>query len=70
MPPRVRRVSLLARAALGLVVGLTGLVVLVVADGTLADVAGAIAALGGWAVYWVASFRLILARVRRRGAPG
>ncbi len=57
---------LLLRAVIGLVVGLLGLVLVAAADVTVLDVVGVVAALGGWAVYWVATFRLILARVRGR----
>ena len=57
---------LLLRAVVGLVVGLLGLVLVAAADAVVLDVAGVVAALGGWAVYWVATFRLILARVRGR----
>jgi hypothetical protein len=57
---------LLLRAVIGLVVGLLGLVLVAAADAAVLDVAGVVAALGGWAVYWVATFRLILARVRGR----
>ncbi len=64
--PRVRPVPPLVRAVLGLVVGLLGLLVVVSADAVALDVVGAVAALGGWGVYWVATFRLILARVRGR----
>lgn len=60
------RVSTLARAIAGLAVGLAGLLLVAVADATVLDVAGVLLALAGWAVYWVASFRLVLARVRRR----
>ena len=60
------RVSILARAIAGLAVGLAGLVLVAAADATVLDVAGVLLALAGWAVYWVASFRLVLARIRRR----
>ena len=70
MAPRVHRVSTLARALAGLAVGLAGLVLVAVADATVLDLAGILLALGGWAVYWVASFRLLLARARRRGSAG
>ena len=70
MAPRVLRVPTLARAIAGLVVGLAGLVLVAVADAAVLDVAGILVALGGWAVYWVASFRLLLARARRRRSAG
>jgi drug/metabolite transporter (DMT)-like permease len=56
----------LGRAVIGLAVALAGIALVAAADGTLPDVAGVALAAGGWAVYWVATFRLILARVRRR----
>ncbi len=58
--------SPLARAIAGLVVGLAGLLLVAGADATALDVAGIALAVAGWAVYWAATFRIILARVRRR----
>ncbi len=56
----------LMRAVLALVVGLLGIALVVASDAVALDVVGVVAALGGWAVYWVTTFRLILARVRGR----
>ena len=66
MGPRVPDVSPLARALAGLAVGIAGLLLVAGADATVLDVVGVLLALGGWAVYWVASFRVVLGRMRRR----
>ncbi len=58
--------STLARAIAGLVVGLAGLLLVAVAGTAALDLAGGLIALAGWAVYWVATFQLILARLRGR----
>ena len=58
--------SSVARALAGLVVGLAGLALVAAADGVALDVLGVLVALAGWAVYWVATFRLIMARMRGR----
>jgi drug/metabolite transporter (DMT)-like permease len=59
-------VSPLARAIAGLAVGLAGLLLVAGADAPALDVAGIVLALAGWAVYWAATFRIILGRIRRR----
>jgi hypothetical protein len=56
----------LARAIAGLVVGLAGLLLVAAADAGALQAAGVVLAVAGWAVYWAATFRLILARLRRR----